>query len=173
VSAAEFTEAEMATLQRFQAAAFAPEAGIRDMNPLVPSGEIRHAHEVVPEPDLATGTAAQWSTYFLAAAYAQAQLGRHLIHRTRGERPADPADIAAVGEAYARLADLFSLGFLFRHVSDEVARDLAEIHDTGEAVEVLWDWLTEVGIDPHLIKTAVTPDEVRAEVRRRQAERAS
>jgi hypothetical protein len=170
----EFTDDQLATLRRIEKAPFAPEARYRDMNPLVPTGEIRPAHEVVPHPDLTTGTAAEWSSYYLAQAYAEHGLGLHLMHQLGDMRTADVGELQEMGNAYVRFADYFALGFLMRHVSDEVARDLGSILDFGDTLDE-WtvQWLTEAGIDPQRIRSSATREEDRAEGERRRAERAA
>lgn len=169
LDALDFTAAEIATLCRFEETPDAPESRVIDASPLVPTGQIRPADEVAPQPDLVRGTAAEWSAHYLADAYAHAQLGRYFV-RTMGDfRAADFEEVREMSRAYERLAELFSLGLLFRHVSDEVARELGEILKTGETVEVLWNWLSEAGINPHHIKTAPTHAELQQAAERRLA----
>jgi len=148
----EFTADELTTLRRFEAAPFAPEAKYRDCNILVPTGEIRPPHEVVPSPDF-DGTAAQWSTYYLAHAHAAHGLALHLMRQMSVIAEAPVADVQEMGNAYADFADQFAIGYLLRHVSDEVARELAQVLEFGDNLELTYEWLDQAGVAPEHIQS--------------------
>lgn len=171
MSETEFTAEELATLRRFEQAPFAPECRYRDMNPLVPTGEIRPAHEVAPPPG-PDSTAAEWSAYYLAQSYAAHGLGLHLMRLLDDFRDAPVADVQEMSNAYAEHAHLFALGFLLRHVSDDVARTLAELLEMGETDELTFEWLRNAGVNPQHIRSDLTRAEAIAAGEARRAERA-
>lgn len=168
MSAPEFTEDELATLRRFEAAPFAPEAKYLDCNILVPTGEIRPAHEVVPAPDF-DGTAAQWSTHYLAQAHAAHGLGLHLMRQMGDIAGAPVADIQEMADAYADFAHLFAVGYLLRHVSDDVARELAEVLELGDNLELTYEWLDKAGVAAEHIRSEPSRSERVAAVEARRA----
>jgi len=169
----DFTPEELATLRRFEGAPFAPEAKYRDMNPLVPSGEIRPAHEVVPPPDPRTGTAAEWSAHYLAKSYAAHGLGLHFVRSvTRGDAEAVPVETyVEMRDAYAEAAHTFAVGYLLRHVSDEIAQELAAILEMADSDELTYDWLLAAGINPQQIRSDATRAESIADGEARRAQR--
>lgn len=173
MSAPDFTEIEADTLRRFEAAPFAPEAKYRDMNALVPTGDIRPAHEVVPEPDRQTGTAAEWSAYYLAKSYAAHGLGLHFVRAvTRRDAETVPVETyIEMGDAYADAAHTFAVGYLLRHVPDQIARELAGILEMADSDELAYDWLKATGIDPQHIRSYPTRAEEIAAGEARRAER--
>lgn len=113
--------------------------------------EQRFPHEIVPEPNEATGTAAEWATYHLARAQAAEQLSMHLAGTDQFD-----AQMAAVTVFIGE----FAQAFLLEHVSDEVARELAGILAAGDvAPEIIWERLEARGIDPRGIKRFATREE--------------
>jgi len=161
----EFTEAELATLERFDAA---PSRSGWPEAPLTPPGPIVPAHELVPQPSTETGTAAEWSTYYLARAYAHERLATHVLPRGLGL----DADWTDYIDAVHQYVDAFSIAFLLRRVTDEVARELMSWLEAGDTPsEFTYQWLQEAGVDPRRIRMAMTHDEVRAERQRLQAQR--
>jgi len=157
----EFSDLEMATLARFDAAqARFPWAE----EPLTPTGPIVHAHELVPQPSTETGTAAEWSTYYLARACAQERLATFLV--PRGVGPDD--ELTDYLAALTQFVSDFSIAFLLRRVPDEVAQELMGWLDSGDvADEWTYQWLREAGVNPGHIRSALTRDEIRAERERR------
>lgn len=173
----DFTPEELATLRRFEAAPFAPEAKYRDMNALVPTGDIRPAHEVVPEPDSNSGTAAEWSAYYLAKSYAAHGLGLHYVQTvTRPDAGTIPVETyIEMGDAYAEAAHTFAVGYLLRHVPDGIARELAGALEMADSDELAYDWLKAAGIEPQHIRSTPTRAEAIAagEARRQVAQAAT
>lgn len=172
MAAPDFTAEQLATLRRFEAVPFAPEAKYRDMNALVPTGEIRPAHEVVPEPDPDTGTAAEWSAHYLAKSYAAHGLGLHFVHAvTRPAAGVIPMETYIdMGDAYAEAAHTFAVGYLLRHVPDDIARELAGILEMADSDELAYDWLKAAGINPQHIRSDPTRAENIAAGKVRRAE---
>jgi len=169
----EFTDDELATLRRFEQAPHAPEAKCRDMNPLVPTGDIRPADQVVPHPADLDVTAAQLSNYYAAQSYAAHGLGRHLMRRIKDFTAAPVADVQEMGDAYADMAHHFAIAYLLRHVPDEVARDLTAILEMGDSDEWVWQWLKEAGVNPQHIASAPDRAECVAAGEASRAERGS
>ncbi|HEU5026619.1 MAG TPA: hypothetical protein VFV01_17010 [Spirillospora sp.] len=170
---ADFSPGELATLRRFEDTPFAPEAKYLDMNPLVPTGDIRPADEVVPEPDPDTGTAAEWSAHYLAQSYAAHGLGLHYIRTvTKPNAGTIPVETYIdMGDAYAEAAHTFAVGYLLRHVPDDVARELAGILEMADSDELAYDWLKAAGVEPQHIRSAPTRAESIAVGEARRAER--
>jgi len=164
----EFSPQELATLQRLDGQPHArPECRVIDLRPLTPTGPILRAYELVPQPDEETGTAAVWSTHYLAEACAAEKLAHHLMPRNAGPDDDWTDYLAALGD----FVHLFSIGFLMRHVSDETARELANSLYAGDvADEWMYQWLRETGVDPGRIRSAMTTDEIREARQRRRAE---
>ena len=118
-------------------------------------------HELFPAPDEKTGTAAEWSTYHLVRAAAYAKLSQHVI---LGDDPVQTST------AILGFISEFSQSYLLARVSDEDARELAGIlDDGGVADEIVWEQLTNRGIDPDSVARFATHQESAARRAERQA----
>jgi hypothetical protein len=127
--------------------------------------------DLVPEPNAETGSAAEFSTYYLA----QAAAAMGLVNETM--RPAfdgEPNMTAMLDytDAIMDFVHLFAIGKLLRQVDDDAARELASWLEAGEqADEWTWQWLSEAGVDPELIDRLPTRQERAEHYERRRAER--
>ena len=161
---AEFSAHELETLRRVDATPSTRDGGYLNDQPITPAGPIVPVEELLQRPDLDTGTAAEWSTWFLAHSWAHRNAALQDMPRPAreargGDRPA-PAR-AASGDMLSYLvhhnqfADTYLIGHLLRHVPDDVAREVMTYLDDGDAAnEALHAWLAEAGVKSERIRSA-------------------
>lgn len=113
--------------------------------------EQRFPHEIQPNPDPETATAADWSLHHLLRAQAFNGLSWELTGTDQHRE-----QMQAVGF----LIHEYALSELYRHASDEVAREIALDLDAGDVIgERIWDRLTEHDIVPQSIRRFSTEAE--------------
>lgn len=123
------------------------------------TAEQQRAWDLVPRPNADTGTAAEYSTYYLAQAAAGMKLAQEAMKGAFGEHK-DTTAMLDYTDAVQSFVHLFAIGFLMRRVSDDVARELDAWLESGDqADEWTWQWLNEAGVNPDLIRRLSTRQE--------------